>query len=250
MLAIGERQLRRVLIIGEGPDEAKALAARLGHLGIETAASVGELTLAVRTIFSFRPSLILLVSGESDSSRKLFKFLFDIADIPIVVLGDGRLQDDLVWYFEHGAADYISRNVTDGVILARIGAILRRLSPSPARGVITIGSLEVDTESHLVRKAGEPIQLTPTEFRMLRVLAENAGKPCDHATLLERVWGEEFRSCSHYLRLYVGYLRQKIEDDPKRPRFLLTDWGIGYRLVPDEPPRAAPAARAASAVTA
>lgn len=242
--------MRRVLVIGEATDQAKAWALRLGHLGIETAASVGELTLAVRTIFSFRPSVILLDTSEVDSPRELFQFLYEIADIPIVVLGDGRLQDSLVWYLEQGAADYIALGVTDGVLLARIGAILRRLDRSPARGVLTIGSLEVDTESHLVRKQGEPVQLTPTEFRMLRVLAENAGKPCDHAMLLERVWGREFRSCSHYLRLYIGYLRQKIEDNPKHPRFLLTDWGVGYRLVSDEQPSATSPHRAASAVTA
>lgn len=242
--------MRRVLVIGEGPDQAKAFADRLAHLGIESAASVGELTLAVRTIFSFRPSLILMTSSESDSARELFQFLYDIAEIPIVVLGDTRLQDDLVWYLEQGAADYISRSVTDGVLSARMGAILRRLDTSRNRGVLMIGSLEVDTERHIVRKSGEPVQLTPTEFRMLRVLAENADKPCDHAMLLERVWGEEFRSCSHYLRLYVGYLRHKIEDDPKSPRLLITDWGIGYRLVSDDSVRKTSAPRAARAVHA
>lgn len=226
--------MRRVLVIGETADQAKAIAVRLRRAGIETEGAVGELTHAVRTIFSFRPCLILLDCADEGSARGLFTFLYDVADIPIVVIGDTRLQSSLVWYLEQGAADYISRSVTDAVLSARIAAILRRVDDSPARGLITIGSLEIDTEGHLVRKSGEPVQLTPTEFRMLRVLAENAGKPCDHGMLLERVWGDEFRNCSHYLRLYIGYLRQKIEDDPRHPRVLLTDWGIGYRLVSDD----------------
>jgi two-component system KDP operon response regulator KdpE len=242
--------LRRVLVIGEGPDQAKALAFRLGHLGIEAAPSVGELTLSVRAIFAFKPHLILLDSYSSDNPRELFRFLSDVTDIPIVVRGDSRHQEDLVWYLEQGAADYVSRTVSETVLSARIKAILRRQDKDESRGVIQIGSLEIDTERHQVRKDGDALQLTPTEFRILRVLGENAGRPCDHGMLLERVWGEEFRQCSHYLRLYVGYIRQKIEDDPKRPRFLLTEWGVGYRLVPDQPAPLVPSIRRANAVPA
>ena len=111
--------------------------------------------------------------------------------------------------------------------------MLRRWAALEPSEVLRVGSLEIDADHYQVRKAGKPIALTPTEFRVLRVLAENVGKPCSHKMLLERVWGEDFGQCSHYLRLYVGYLRQKIEDDPKKPRHLLTEWGIGYRLVSD-----------------
>lgn len=231
MLVIGELQLSRVLVIGEGPRQADVLAA---GLGTEIATSGGQLTLALRAIFSFRPDLILLNSCGPDSPRELFGFVSEATEIPIVVLGSSDSKDDLLWYLDRGAVGYYSKETSDGVLSARIGAILRRLEESRARGVLRIGSLEVDSESHVVRKDSKPVQLTPIEFRMVQVLAENAGKPCDHAMLLERVWGEEFRSCLHYLRLYVGYLRQKIEDDPKCPRILLTDWGIGYRLVADE----------------
>lgn len=242
--------MRRVLVIGEGPDQAKALALRLGLLGIEAAPSIGELTLAVRSVFSFKPHLIVLDSEAGYDGKELFKFLFDIADLPLVVLGDSRRQEDLVWYLEHGAADYVSRSISDAILAARITAILRRVENTEGRGSIELGSLVMDTERHQVRRRGELVQLTPTEFRILRVLAENAGKPCSHRMLLERVWGEEFSQCAHYLRLYVGYIRQKIEDNPKRPRLLLTEWGVGYRLVPDKASVATPSRVRASVVTA
>jgi two-component system KDP operon response regulator KdpE len=231
---IGGLQLSRVLIIGEGSRQAEAVAARLRRLGIVVDASSAYLTSTARAIFSFRPDLVLMTSDGSDP-RDLFRFISEISDLPIVVLGGADGDGDVVWYLRHGAVDYYPPEISDGVFSARMCAMLRRLDASRPRGVLQIGSLEVDAESHVVRKAGELVQLTPTEFRMLRVLAENADRPCEHAMLLERVWGAEFRGCSHYLRLYIGYLRQKIEDDPKRPRMLLTEWGIGYRLVAGDP---------------
>jgi DNA-binding response OmpR family regulator len=211
------------------------VAGRLGRLGIVVDASGADLTSTARAIFSFRPDLVLMISDGSESPRDLFSFVSEISDLPIVVLGGTDGDDDLVWYLRNGAVDYYPERISDGVFYARMCAMLRRLDELRPRGVLRIGSLEVDAESHVVRKEGEPVQLTPTEFRLLQVLAENANKPCEHAMLLERVWGAEFRGCLHYLRLYIGYLRQKIEDDPKRPRILLTEWGIGYRLVAGDP---------------
>ena len=243
--------MHRVLVIGEGPDQAKAFAFRLGLLGMEAAASVSDLTLAVRSVVTFKPHLILIDCSGVKDARSLFQFIYDVSDIPIVVLGDVRRETELVWYLEHGASDFVSRASSEAILSARISALLRRFDAAePPNGALQVGSLEVDAERHQVKKAGEPIQLTPTEFRILRVLAENAGKPCGHKMLLERVWGEDFGQCSHYLRLYVGYLRQKIEDDPKNPRHLLTEWGIGYRLVADEQPsmqRSTPRVRAVPA---
>lgn len=239
--------MSRVLVIGEALRQAEVLAARLGT---EVTTSSGQLTSAARAIFSFRPDLVLLNSCGPESPRELFGFVSEATEIPIVVLGSSDSKDDLLWYLDRGAVGYYSQEISDGVLSARIGAILRRFEKSCTGGVLRVGSLEVDSESHVVRKASKPVQLTPIEFRMLQVLAEHAGKPCDHAMLLERVWGEEFRSCLHYLRLYVGYLRQKIEDDPKCPRILLTDWGIGYRLVADDSPPVTPTRGSARLVPA
>lgn len=224
--------MHRVLVMGEGPDQSKSLAFRLGLSKLETAASAAELPLAVRSIMTFRPDLILLDSS-GDPTRELFTFLCEATDTPIVILGDQRLQDELVWFLERGAADYLSRGMSEKVLAVRIAAIVGRFHEVSGRGVLEVGSLEVDTDRNEVRKDGEVVRLTPTEYRVLLVLAENAGKLCSHRALLTRVWGDEFRQCAHYLRLYVGYLRNKLEDDPRNPRLLRTEWGSGYRLVSD-----------------
>lgn len=238
--------MHRVLVIGEGPDRSQSLAFRLGLTKLETSASAAELPLAVRSIMSFRPDLILLDSTV-DGSRQLFQFIYDVTDTPIVILGNQRLQDEVLWFLEQGAADYLSQGVSEKVLAAKISAIVRRFDESNGQGVLQVGSLEVDTDRHEVSKNGAPVRLTPTEYRLLLVLAENAGKPCSHRALLTRVWGEEFRQCAHYLRLYVGYLRQKLEDDARNPRLIQTDWGLGYRLVSDRRAIGSPAMRPAVA---
>lgn len=221
-----------MLVIGEGPDQSTSLAFRLGLSKLEAAACAAELPLAVRSIMTFRPDLILLDSA-GNNARDLFNFIYEVTDTPIVILGDQRLQEELVWFLEHGAADYLSRGMSEKVLAVRISAIIGRFHEATGRGLLEIGSLEVDTDRNEVRKDGEIVRLTPTEYRVLLVLAENAGKLCSHRALLTRVWGDEFRQCAHYLRLYVGYLRNKLEDDPRNPRLLRTEWGFGYRLVPD-----------------
>ena len=111
-----------------------------------------------------------------------------------------------------------------------------------------VGDLEVDLDRHEVRRRGRVVPPTPTEFRILRVLAERPGAVCTNRMILEQVWGEEFADCTHYLRLYVGYLRKKLEEDPRHPRLLVTEWGVGYRLIQDSWSRSAESgpARAAS----
>ncbi|MFQ5474080.1 MAG: response regulator transcription factor, partial [Dehalococcoidia bacterium] len=156
------------------------MAFRLGRLGMEAASSVSDLTLVVRSVLAFKPHLIIIDCNGVEDPRALFQFIYDVSDIPIVVLGDVRRETELVWYLERGASDYVSRTASETILSARISAILRRLDTVEPSGVLRVGSLEIDAERHQVRKAGEPIQLTPTEFRILRVLAENAGKPCGH----------------------------------------------------------------------
>jgi two-component system KDP operon response regulator KdpE len=224
----------RVLVVGERPEDARALAFRLGLYGFESAPSASDLTLVLRSLFAFKPdALVLDVTGQR-GGRQIFRLLEKVAPIPIFVLGDAAHPEDLVWYLEEGAVDYLAKPVSSALLSARVHAVLRRCQEAGA-GVISLGNLEIDLDRHQVRKAGKAVSLTPTEFRLLRVLAENAGRPCRHRFLLERVWGEDFKHCAHYLRLYIGYLRQKLEDDPRNPALLLTEWGVGYRLAVDTP---------------
>jgi len=218
----------RVLVVGERPDEAKALAFRLGLSGYESAPSAGEVTLALRSLIAFRPDAVVL--DLKSNAREIFRLLERVAPIPIFVLGDGQQSEELVWYLEAGAADYLTRPVSPALLTARLNAVLRRRQDN-GHGVIKAGDLEIDMARHQVRRNSEVVPLTPTEFRLLQVLAENVGRACSHRLLLERVWGEDYRHCAHYLRLYIGYLRQKLEADSHNPAILQTEWGVGYRLV-------------------
>lgn len=239
----------RILVIGERPEDAKALAFRLGLYGFEAAPSAGDVTLALRSLFSFKPDALVLDVGGASGSRELFLVLERVAPIPIFVMGDARESEELVWYLEQGAAGYLTKPVGTKLLCARLSAVLRRLNET-GQGAISVGDLAIDLDRHQVRKNGGVVQLTPTEFRLLQVLAESAGRALSHELLLEKVWGEDFKHCSHYLRLYMGYLRQKLEEDPRNPKLLLTEWGLGYRLATEHVRATSRAARPARAAWA
>jgi two-component system KDP operon response regulator KdpE len=207
------------------------LAFRLGLLGHEAAPSASDATLVLRSLFTFHPDALVLDLRDSRDGKELFQLLYKVSELPIIVLGDGTEPAKAVWFLEEGAADYLARPVPHKVLSARISALLRRTSANGDSGPIQVGPLEIDAERHVVLRDGRAISLTPIEFRLLRVLAEHAGSACKHRMLLAQVWGEDFRHCSHYLRLYIGYLRNKLEEDPRNPKILVTEWGVGYRLV-------------------
>jgi len=222
--------MHRVLVVAEKAADADGLAFRLGVVGFEATASAGETTLALRQLFAFKPDAIVFNCSAGDRQRELFRLLETVSDLPVVVLGAGGDEGEVVWYLDAGAADYVVRPVSPAHLSARLRVVLRHAARDIPGGTIQVGDVEVDLDRHEVRRNGRVIRLTPTEFQLLRALAERAGQPCSHRMLLERVWGDEFASCTHYLSLYMGYLRQKLEDDPKHPRLLVTHWGVGYRL--------------------
>jgi len=207
------------------------MAERLGLLGFEAIPCARDWKLAVRCLTSHKTSLMLLDVEDNDASREFFSLVRELTDVPIIARGSVANSEQAIWYLNHGANDYVSRTMTPALLAAKVRLLLQDVATSAQAGCIRLGDLTIDVDRYRVSRAGQTIPLTPIEFRLLRVLAENAGKAISHKTLLERVWGREFRDCSHYLRLYMAYLRQKLEDDPKRPRFLLTEWGYGYRLV-------------------
>lgn len=221
----------RALVIGDAPEECQALSLRLGSLGFDSGTAPFDSVLALRGVFSTKPDVIVFDADSYRAPKDLFRLLVDVSQLPVFVIGSALESEDLVWYLDQGAAFYVVKPVSANLIAARLNSVLRRHDQNPPSGPTRFGDITMDEERREVRKGGNPVMLTPTEFNLLAVLAENVDKPCSRRMLLERVWGEDFIGCSHYLRLYMGYLRHKLEDDPRSPCLLLTEWGIGYRLV-------------------
>ena len=170
--------------------------------------------------------LVLPDGSGVDVCRELRRW----TDVPILVLsavGDEREKVDAL---DAGADDYVTKPFGIDELLARLRALLRRAAPA-SDPVVELGELVVDLEKRLVTLRGDPVSLTPTEFELLSLFVQNEGKLLTHPAILRAVWGPSYRTESNYLHVYVSQLRRKIEADPTRPRYLLTESGAGYRLV-------------------
>jgi two-component system, OmpR family, KDP operon response regulator KdpE len=182
-----------------------------------------------------KPDLLVLDLGLPDGDgMDLIRDVRQWSSVPIIVLSARADESDKVAALDAGADDYLTKPFGVGELLARVRANLRRPRAVPAEGVDTVlrfGEVEVDARARIVRRAGDEVHLTPIEYRLLSVLLANAGRVLTHRQLLREVWGPSQAEQSHYLRIYMGHLRQKLEADPAQPRHLLTETGVGYRLV-------------------
>jgi two-component system KDP operon response regulator KdpE len=181
-----------------------------------------------------KPDLIILDLGLPDGDG--VDFIVDIREwssVPIIVLSARTNEAEKIRALDAGADDYLTKPFGVGELLARVrSAVRRQRQPGvDPHGVILFGDVKVDLKSRLVTKANQVVHLTPTEYRLLKVLANNAGRVVTNPQLLRDVWGPTHAESSHYLRVYMGHLRQKLEDDPAQPRYLLTETGVGYRLL-------------------
>ena len=181
------------------------------------------------------PDLVLLDVGLPDMDG--FKVLEEIrffSDVPIVMLTARDDTIDKVRGLELGADDYVTKPFNHLELLARIKAVLRRLDMPPPKSrapSFRSGDMEMDFASQEVRVNGERVELTPTEYKLLYHLVRNAGHTLTHGTLLAKVWGREYRDEVDYLRVYVRRLRDKLGDDPEKPRYIRTERGLGYRFL-------------------
>jgi DNA-binding response OmpR family regulator len=181
------------------------------------------------------PDLVLLDVGLPDMDG--FKVLEEIrffSDVPVVMLTARDDTIDKVRGLELGADDYVTKPFNHLELLARVKAVLRRLDmPAPKSRAPSFksGDMEMDFASQEVRVSGETIKLTPTEYKLLYHLVRNAGHTLTHGTLLAKVWGREYRDEVDYLRVYVRRLRDKLDDDPEKPRYIRTERGLGYRFL-------------------
>ncbi len=182
-----------------------------------------------------KPDLVVLDLGLPDGNG--IDFIGDLrawSDAPILVLSARSQESDKIAALDVGADDYLTKPFGVGELRARARALLRR----PGRGgdaaspLVDFGAVRVDLSRRLVTRHGEVVHLTPIEYRLLCVLLANSGKVMTQRHLLRDVWGPASVDSAHYLRVYVGHLRQKLEDDPTQPQHLLTETGVGYRFQP------------------
>ena len=178
-----------------------------------------------------KPDLLILDLGLPDGNGvTLIRDLRGWSSLPVIVLSARMGESDKIEALDAGADDYLTKPFGVGELLARARAALRRRHHPPG-GVFRFGDVEVDTEARSVKRQGQEVHLTPVEFRLLSVLIANAGKVLTHRHILREVWGPSGVEHHHYVRVYMGHLRQKLEDDPAQPRHLLTETAVGYRLV-------------------
>jgi two-component system, OmpR family, KDP operon response regulator KdpE len=220
----------RVLVVDDEPQILRALQMKLRGAGytVETAASAGEALMraAMRPPEAIILDLLLPDGRGSDVCRELRRW----SSAPVLMLSAVGEEKEKIEALDAGADDYVTKPFSGDELLARLRATLRRVR-APGEPVIEIGALRIDREKRAVAVEGRPVSLTPIEYDLLRLLAENEGKLLTHPTILREIWGPAYGEESNYLHVYVSHLRRKIEPDPARPRYLLNQPGIGYRLV-------------------
>lgn len=184
---------------------------------------------------SRKPDLLILDLGLPDGNGiDLIRDLRGWSDVPVLILSARSQENDKIDALDAGADDYLTKPFSVGELRARVRALLRRRSRSgeTASPVIEFGTTVVDLSRRMVSRAGEPVHLTPIEYRLLSCLLAQPGKVLTQRNLLREIWGPSYIESSHYLRVYVGHLRQKLEDDPTQPKHFLTETGVGYRFQP------------------
>ena len=220
----------RILVVDDEPQILRALGTSLQGAGYEvvSAATASEAVnaAAMRPPDAVILDLVLPDGSGTDVCRELRRW----TDVPILVLSAVGDEREKILALDAGADDYVTKPFGIDELLARLRAVMRRATPATGP-VVEIGDLVVDLEKRLVTRGGEPVALTPTEFSLLQLFVQNEGKLLTHPAILRAVWGPGYRTESNYLHVYVSQLRRKLEADPTRPRYLLTESGAGYRLV-------------------
>jgi two-component system KDP operon response regulator KdpE len=189
-----------------------------------------------------KPDLVVLDLGLPDGDGiDLIRDLRGWSRMPVIVLSARVGDTDKIEALDAGADDYLVKPFSVGELMARVRVALRRMARSAAPAApLRFGDCQLDLARRLVTRSGEPVHLTPVEYRLLAQLAAHEGQVLTHRQLLREVWGPNSVEHGHYLRIYMGHLRRKLETDPARPQHLLTETGVGYRFIVDPPQAGAP----------
>lgn len=179
-----------------------------------------------------RPELIVLDLGLPDADGiDILRKLRASSTTPVVILTVRNTEQDIIESLDSGADDYVTKPFRTGELIARVRAALRHRGAGPTEPVYSIGSLEVNLDARSVKKNGEMVKLTATEYSLLALFVRNTGRVLTHRYILEHVWGQAYAEETQYSRVYAAQLRKKLEDDPSNPKLILTESGIGYRFM-------------------
>lgn len=217
-----ELQIRRLVRANLEANGYRVLDADTGQEGIAQAAQ-------------WRPELVILDLGLPDMDGvAVLRRLREWSHVPVLVLSVRDREEDKVAALDNGADDYVTKPFSSGELLARLRVAQRHSQPGVAMSVFRTGHLEVDLAARVVRLKSQEIRLTATEYSLLRLFIQHAGKVLTHRHILREVWGPNAVTQTHYLRVYIAHLREKLEAEPSRPRLIITEPGVGYRLVEEE----------------
>ncbi|MEQ3554826.1 response regulator [Pseudonocardia nematodicida] len=226
----------RVLVVDDDPQIARALRINLTAHGYHVAVA-GDGRSALRAVGDLRPDVVVLDLGLPDlDGTDVIAGIRGWSEVPIVVLSARTGSADTVTALDTGADDYVTKPFGMPELLARLRAAVRRAAttPGPGERTVSFGEVEVDLGRKRVRRAGENVHLTPTEWGMLEMLARHPGRLVSQRDMLTHVWGPRYEDRTNYLRVHLAQLRRKLEAEPSRPRHLLTEPGMGYRLEPGD----------------
>lgn len=213
-----EPQIRKLLQINLESNDYKVIQASNGQEGLRLAAS-------------HPPDLILLDIGLPDKSgHEILKDLREWYNNPVIILSVQDNESDIIAALDHGATDYLTKPFRTGELLARIRAAIRRSQSEVNESAISCGDIEIDLTARLVRRNGETVKLTTTEYNLLALFAKNESRVLTHQYILKQIWGVGRQTETQYLRVFVGTLRKKIEENPNIPQHIITVSGVGYRF--------------------
>lgn len=220
-----------ILIIDDEPQIRKLLVINLESNGfsVNQAASGKE---GIRIAANHPPDLILLDIGLPDmSGHEVLKELCTWYNNAIIILSVLDREEDIVSSLDNGATDYLTKPFRTAELLARIRSCIRRNQAQNNNTIFETGDLQIDFSARSVKKNNEFIKLTSTEFKLFSIFAKNEGRVLTHQYLLKEIWGVGFQTESQYLRVFIGTLRKKIEQDPNQPKHIITETGVGYRFI-------------------
>lgn len=230
--------MSRILVVEDESAIAELISINLRHAGFEVTLAASA-TSAQYEVDRVLPDLVVLdwmLPGQSGVAlARQWRSAARTKELPIIMLTARADEGDKIAGLDAGADDYITKPFGVNELLARTRASVRRMrvGQAPADALFRFGDVELDLSARVVKKRGVEVHLTPIEYRLLAVLVANAGRVLTHPYLLREVWGPSHAQSTHYLRVYMGNLRGKLEDDSARPRYIVTETGVGYRLLTD-----------------